>query len=41
MTKPIKVVFTGAQGVGKDTSLFGVAHELKMREIAEFAITNE
>lgn len=27
----IKVVFSGAQGVGKDTTIFGVAHELKMR----------
>lgn len=25
-----KVVFTGRQGVGKDTSIFGVAHKLKM-----------
>lgn len=26
----IKVVFTGRQGVGKDTTIFGVAHKLKM-----------
>lgn len=25
-----KVVFTGRQGVGKDTTIFGVAHKLKM-----------
>lgn len=26
----IKVAFTGRQGTGKDTSIFGVAHKLKM-----------
>ena len=26
----VKVVFTGRQGVGKDTTIFGVAHKLKM-----------